>query len=89
MLRKAWIHTPFSIENSEDFWISAALKSVYNITTKTPKCPCSNGIPIVTDMCAGSDKSAIRQINPKIGNSNIIHNIRNKIMKEKSLKFKY
>ena len=30
-LRKAWNHIPFSIENSEDFWISAVLKRFYNI----------------------------------------------------------
>ena len=88
-LRKAWSHIPISIENSEDFWISAALKSFYNISTKTPKCPCPNGIPIVPDMCAASDKSAIKHINGKIGNSNIIPNIRNKIIKETAIKFKY
>ena len=88
-LRKAWSHIPISIENSEDFWISAALKSFYNISTKIPKCPCPNGIPIVPDMCAASDKSAIRHINPKIGKYNIIYNIRNKIIKETALKFKY
>ena len=29
-LRKAWNHIPFSLANSEDFWISAVLKSFYN-----------------------------------------------------------
>lgn len=88
-LRKAWKHIPISIKNSEDFWISAALKSFYNISTKAPKCPCPNGIPIVPDMCAASDKSSIKHINGKIGNSIIIPNIRNKIMKETAIKFKY
>jgi hypothetical protein len=40
-------------------------------------------------MCAASDKSAIKHINGKIGNSNIIPNIRNKIIKETAIKFKY
>jgi len=89
-LRKAWNHIPISIENSEDFWISAALKSFYNIPTKTPKCPCPpKGIPIIPDMCAASDISAKEHIDAKIGNSIIGHNIRNKIIKETSSKFKY
>ena len=33
-LRKAWNHIPFSLENSEDFWISATLKSFYNYIYK-------------------------------------------------------
>ena len=88
-LRKAWNHIPISIENSEDFWISAALRSFYNITTKIPKCPCPKGIPIVPDMCAVSDSSAIKHINARIGNSTISHKIRRKIMKETILKFNY
>ena len=36
-LRKAWNHIPPSLENCEDFWISAALKSFYNISTKIPR----------------------------------------------------
>jgi len=89
-LRKAWNHIPISIENSEDFWLSAALKSFYNIPTKTPKCPCpSGGIPIVPDMCASSDTSALQHIDAQIGNSTINHGIRSKIMKETSNKFNY
>jgi hypothetical protein len=88
-LRKAWNHIPISIENSEDFWISAALKSFYNIPTKTPKCPCPKGIPIVPDMCAASDKSSIEHINARVGNSIIIHEIRQQIMKGIANKFNY
>ena len=88
-LRKAWNHIPTSIENSEDFWISAALKSFYNIPTKTPKCPCPKDIPIVPDMCAASDKSSIEHVNARVGNSIIIHDIRQKIMKEIANKFNY
>ena len=88
-LRKAWNHIPISTENSEDFWISASLKSFYNIPTKTPKCPCPKGISIIPDMCAASDKSAFIHSNAVIGKSSITHNIRKKIMKETSIKFKY
>ena len=89
-LRKAWNHIPISIENSEDFWLSATLKSFYNIPTKTPKCPCPpKGILIIPDMCAASDINADQHIDAKIGNSTIGHNIRNKIMKETSNKYNY
>ena len=50
-LRKAWTHIPIFIENSEDFLISAVLKAYYNISTRTPKCPCPEGAPIIPDMC--------------------------------------
>ena len=88
-LRKAWNHIPPTFINSEDFWISAALKRFYNITTKTPKCPCPKGIPVVPDLCASSDKSSIKHINARVGNSNIIHNVRQKTMKEIANKFNY
>jgi hypothetical protein len=88
-LRKAWNHIPPTFENSEDFWISAALKTFYNITTKTPKCPCPNGIPISPDLCASTDKSSLQHINARVGNSIIIHNIRKKIMKQIATKFNY
>ena len=88
-LRKAWNHIPISFENSEDFWISAVLKTFYNIPTKTPKCPCPKDIPIVPDLCAASDKSAYRHINAKVGNSIIFHSIRKKIIKETTIKFNY
>ena len=88
-LRNAWKHIPISFENSEDFWISAVLKSYYNIPTKTPKCPCPKDIPIIPDMCAASDKSANYHDDANIGNSTISHDIREKLMKETSIKFNY
>ena len=68
-LMKAWTHIPVSIETSEDFWLSAVLKSFYNISTRTPKCPCQKGQLIIPDLCAASDKSAIIHENSKIGNT--------------------
>ena len=62
-LRKAWTHIPISFENCEDFWISAVLKVFYNISTRTPKCPCPKDKPIVPDMCAANDKSSATHSN--------------------------
>jgi len=87
-LRKAWNHIPITIENCEDFWISASLKSFYNIPTKTPRCPCPKDIPIVPDMCAASDKSANVHISPIIGKLDSTH-LRADIIKETALKFNY
>ena len=88
-LRKAWNHIPFSFENSEDFWLSAVLKTFYNITTKIPRCPCPEGDPIVPDLCAASDKSAILHESAKLGDSKISANIRMKLIKEITNKFNY
>ena len=88
-LRKAWNHIPFSLENSEDFWISATLKSFYNISTKTPKCPCPEKDLIIPDMCAVSDKSALIHENAKVGDSIIFPKIRRKLIKELIKRFKY
>ena len=88
-LRKAWNHIPFSLENSEDFWISAALKSFYNISTKTPKCPCPKGNPITPDMCAASDNSSREHVSAIIGTSQNKYNMRSKLMKEIIEKFNY
>ena len=88
-LRKAWNHIPFSFENSEDFWLSATLKSFYNISTKTPKCPCPEESPIIPDLCAASDKSAHRHENAMIGNLTSSHPNRSKLMEEITNKFNY
>ena len=88
-LRKAWNHIPFSLENSEDFWISATLKSFYNISTKTPKCPCPEKDLIIPDMCAVFDKSALIHENAKVGDSIIFPKIRRKLIKELIKRFKY
>ena len=67
-LRKAWTHIPVSVENCEDFWISAVLKSYYNISTKTPKCPCpKDDNLIVPDLCAASEVSCVKHQNAIIG----------------------
>ena len=88
-LRKAWNHIPISIQNSEDFWISAVLKTFYNIPTKTPKCPCPEGKPIMPDMCAASDSSANVHDDAKIGKIASSHNIRKELMKKTANRFNY
>jgi UDP-N-acetylglucosamine 2-epimerase len=89
-LRNAWRHIPISIENSEDFWISAVLESFYNISTKSPKCPCPSGNnTIIPDLCAASHISAVRHIDCIIGNSTINHFIRTRIMKETAILYNY
>ena len=89
-LRKAWAHPPISLQNSEDFWISAVLKSFYNISTKIPMCPCpkDNGI-IVPDLCAVSDISASYHKNAKIGENSADHNLRNMLIRKMSNKYNY
>ena len=88
-LRKAWNHIPPSIENCEDFWIRAALNSFYNISTKIPRCPCPDRIPISPDLCSATDKTSKKHQNAKIGNSVIYHKIRKKIIKEITKKFNF
>ena len=88
-LRNAWKHIPISLDNCEDFWLSATLKTFYNISTKTPKCPCPEDDPVSPDLCAASDKSAIVHINSNIGKKKVAHSIRSKIIKEISLRLKY
>ena len=88
-LRKSWNYIPISIENCEDFWISAVLKSYYNISTKTPKCPCPENNLTFPDMCAASDKSAFKHEMANLGNSTIGHNIRTKLIKEISINYNY
>ena len=90
-LRKAWTHIPLSIENSEDFWISAALKSFYNISTRTPKCPCpEEGKLINPDFCAASHRSAAHHEHSIVGEKvNKEPKIRYKIMKITSEKYGY
>ena len=80
---------PLSIENSEDFWISATLKSFYNISTRTPKCPCPKGEIINPELCAASDTSAYHHDNGLIGNISVSHTIRTKLIRETSIKLNY
>ena len=88
-LRQAWNHIPFSFENCEDFWLSAVLKSFYNIPTKIPKCPCPDGNPIIPDLCAASDKSAYVHEKAKVGESSITEELRVKLIKEITIKFNF
>ena len=90
-LRKAWNHIPFSLENSEDFWISAVLKSYYGISTKVPKCPCPKETPIIPEMCAASDKSSMNHVAASLGKVKINNDNkkRGQLVKEIIKKFNY
>jgi UDP-N-acetylglucosamine 2-epimerase (non-hydrolysing) len=88
-LRSAWNHIPFSFENCEDFWISAVLKTYYNISTKIPKCPCPEEHYVEPDFCAASDTSSTFHQNAQVGNSSILHRIRSKFFKEITKRFNY
>ena len=88
-LRKAWNHIPFSIKNSEDFWISATLKAFYNISTKIPRCPCPEGNLILPDLCAASDRSSRVHHDAKIGNSKASHKIRHDLYIEYIRKYNF
>lgn len=87
--RKAWTHIPISIENCEDFWLSATLKTFYNISTRTPKCPCPQDNLISPDLCSASDISATGHINPQIGKKSVDSSIRGKTMKKTLNQFNY
>ena len=88
-LRNAWKHIPLTLDNCEDFWLSATLKTYYNISTKSPKCPCPKDKPVRPDLCAASDKSAGIHINHTIGQKTVEHSIRSKIIKAISIQLKY
>ena len=49
-IKNAWKHPPPRFDNSEDFWISAVLKSKYGIRTRRPKCP-NNPNPLEVRHC--------------------------------------
>ena len=90
-LRKAWNNIPISFENSEDFWLSAVLKSFYGISTKVPKCPCPEGTPIIPEMCAASDRSAMNHEAATIDKIKIKNDNkrREKLVKEIVKKYNY
>ena len=88
-LKMAWQHIPISLDNCEDFWLSATLKTFYNIATKTPKCPCPKDNPVNPDLCAASEKSASNHTNSIIGKRTIDHSIRANLIKAISIHLNY
>ena len=83
-LRKAWNHIPYSFENCEDFWISAVLKSFYNITTKMTRCPCPDKDPSNSnlELCSNLEKIGLYHENALVGKTEILHSIRAKIIEQ-------
>jgi hypothetical protein len=88
-LRMAWKYIPISLENCEDFWLSATLKTYYNIGTKTPKCPCPKDFPINPDFCAASEESANIHDNGIIGNKIVDQSFRSQLIKGIAIHLKY
>jgi len=90
-LRKAWNHIPFSFENCEDFWISATLKTFYNISTKMPRCPCPDEDPSNSnlDLCSNLEKIGLNHKNAILGETQIFHGIRAKIIEKTTKGFNY
>ena len=88
-LRKAWSHIPITLENCEDFWLSAILKTFYNISTRTPKCPCPIENPIKPELCAASDDTAAIHVDSSIGKSNVNGTLRGKIINDIVNHFNY
>ena len=89
-LKKAWTHIPISLENCEDFWISAVLKSFYNISTKTPRCLCpKNNTLIIPDLCAASGVSCVYHVNAIIGNHTSLPKERSMIRRNIANKYNY
>ena len=88
-LRMAWKYIPISLENCEDFWLSATLKTFYNIGTKTPKCPCPKDFPINPDLCAASEESANIHDNGIVGNKTVDHSFRSQLIKDIAIHLKY
>ena len=90
-LRKAWNHIPNSFENCEDFWISAALKSFYNITTKMTRCPCPDKDPSNSnlELCSNLEIIGRDHKNAIVGKKEILHNIRPKIIEQIIKRFNF
>ena len=70
-LKNAWNYIPVSFAKCEDFWISAVLKSYYNMSTKSPKFPCPKGNIIVPDMLLAYYNSSINHVDASLGNLTI------------------
>ncbi|OHT15973.1 hypothetical protein TRFO_42165 [Tritrichomonas foetus] len=66
-LQNAWRHPPPLLANCEDFWLSAVLKTFFNISTKKPKCP----IHEFPQMCSCSHKNASSHKSAVVGQTQI------------------
>ena len=81
-IRKALSHIPNSLENCDDFWLSSTLKTFYNISTRTPKCPCPTKKPIIPELCAASEENALINEESSINKSTINSSERAKIIND-------
>ena len=66
-LRSIWQHPPPTLATSEDFWLSAVLKSHYGIGTRTARCPShASGMGDI-ELCACSMKDAANHVSAVFG----------------------
>lgn len=80
-LRAAWKYPPIRIETSEDFWLSAVLKTKFGIKSKTPKCPLPvNGFNYNLELCACSLRTARWHKEARVSQSSIKDSIRPEVI---------
>lgn len=85
-LRRVWRHPPPSLVTSEDFWISAVLKSFYGIGTKRPRCPHTDVEQCACSMLTASDHKEVEVGAHKGGESAGRQDAMNAIVKEYNYK---
>jgi len=66
-LRSIWQHPPPTLATSEDFWLSAVLKSYYGVSTRTARCPSKASGMGDVELCACSMKDAANHLSAVIG----------------------
>ena len=68
-IRSIWRHPPPTVSTSEDFWLSAVLKSHYGIGTRTARCPSkASGLGDI-ELCACSMVHAAEHVSAIIGDN--------------------
>jgi len=66
-IRSIWQHPPPTLTTSEDFWLSAVLKSHYDVGTRTARCPSkASGFGDI-ELCACSMNDAAKHVSASIG----------------------
>lgn len=66
-LRTAWNNPPPTLENLEDYWISAVLQAQHGIPTKRPRCPAPSARDADLQLCACSMKTALYHEDVELG----------------------
>jgi hypothetical protein len=90
-LKDVWHNFTQSFDDAEDFWLSAVLKSKFNIGTRKPKClkPNDSDTKRSPDFCACSHKSATHHENAVAGGNEVSISNRHAAMINIGRKFQY